>query len=126
MLMPFDWLAVAALMFVVVVSSMRLLYGAWPWEAGKTWYRTRQAVGYVAEMRRANREPTLRRLVSAENTSNDSFDRSLMVHDNSPLEAAPQHERAAVATSPDAASVAKRREKPLQEATKKHVDRPVA
>jgi hypothetical protein len=126
MLMPFDWLAVAALMFVVVVSSMRLLYGAWPWEAGKTWYRTRQAVGYVAKMRRANREPTLRRLVSAENTANDSFDRSLMVHDNSPLEAAPQHERAAVATSPDAASVAKRPDKPLQEATKKHADRSVA
>ena len=126
MLMPFDWLAVATLMFIVVVSSMRLLYGAWPWEAGKTWYRTRQAVGYVAEMRRANREPTLRRLVSAENTSNDSFDRSLMVHDNSPPEAAPQHERAAVATSLDVAPVAERPEKPLQEATKKYVDRPVA
>jgi hypothetical protein len=30
---------------------MRLFYGAWPWEANKTWYRTRQAVAYVESLR---------------------------------------------------------------------------
>ena len=42
-----DELAITALQLVVMLVGMRLLYGAWPWEARKTWYRTRQAVAYV-------------------------------------------------------------------------------
>ena len=46
-----DELAITALQLVVMLVGMRLLYGAWPWEARKTWYRTRQAVTYVEALR---------------------------------------------------------------------------
>ena len=36
MLMQIDPLAIATLIVAVVIGSMRLLHGAWPWEAGKT------------------------------------------------------------------------------------------
>jgi hypothetical protein len=97
-------LLVTAVMIVLVFSGMRLLYGAWPWEADKTWYHTRQAVEYVVALQRAHRERALR-VVGTSETSNDSFarnlppprlvgcdascdsfDRSLMAHDNSPPE----------------------------------------
>jgi len=106
MMMPFDPLLVAVLMIAVVISGMRVLYGAWPWEARKTWYRTRLAVDYVEAVRDANRESALRPLPLGEgscssdtldgglralrqvtgDTSGDSFDRSLVVQENSPPE----------------------------------------
>jgi hypothetical protein len=97
-------LLVAAVMIVLLFSGMRLLYGAWPWEADKTWYHSRQAVEYLVALQRAHRERALR-VVGTSKTSNDSlardlppprpvgcdascdsFDRSLMAHDNSPPE----------------------------------------
>ena len=104
MMMPFDPFVIAVLMIAVVIGGMRVLYGAWPWEAGKTWYRTRPAVYYVEALRGANREPVLRPLGEAAcssdsldgrlkalqqlmgDTPDDSFDRSLVVHENSPPE----------------------------------------
>ena len=93
MLMQIDPLAIATLIVVVVISSMRLLHGAWPWEAGKTWYRTRPAVEYVAKLQSVNRQPMLQQLASVDtsklqqlagvDTSNDSFDRNRIVRDNS-------------------------------------------
>jgi len=56
MIPPFDQLVVVWLLLIVVLGGMRLFYGAWPWEASKTWYRTRQAVDYV-EALRAEKKP---------------------------------------------------------------------
>ena len=37
--------AIAALaMVTAMLIGMRLLYGAWPWESGKTWHRTKPIV----------------------------------------------------------------------------------
>jgi hypothetical protein len=56
----FDQFAVAAPVLIVVFGGMRLIYGAWPWEADKTWYRTRAAVDYVAAVRSKKKcNPTL-------------------------------------------------------------------
>ena len=55
-----DEFAIAALMVVLVVGGMRLFYGSWPWEARKTWYRTRQAVEYVEAL--AGKKDATRRL----------------------------------------------------------------
>ena len=106
MMMPFDLLVVAVLMIAVVIGGMRVLYGAWPWEAGKTWYHTRRAVDYVEALRSANREPVLPPLPQGAacssdsldgrlkalrqmtgETPGDSFDRSLLVQETSPPEA---------------------------------------
>ena len=85
MLLPFDEFAIAALVAVLVVGGMRLFYGSWPWEASKTWYRTRQAVAYVEALRgEKKRDPAPRLVRDAADTSSDSFDRSLTVYDTSP------------------------------------------
>jgi len=101
MMLPFDEFAIAALVVVVVVGGMRLFYGSWPWEAGKTWYCTRQAVEYVEALRGKKRRdsapPALRLAGDAVDTSSDSFDRKLMVYDNSPPEMMPPSQRPAVA-----------------------------
>jgi hypothetical protein len=109
MMLPLDQFAVTALLLVMVVGGMRLFYGAWPWEASKTWYRTRQAVDYVEALRgEKKRDPalrlvrdevdtsTLRLVLNAVDTSSDSFDRSL-VYENSPPEATLPPEGPAVA-----------------------------
>ena len=89
MMLLFDQFAVAALVLVLVVGGMRLFYGAWPWEARKTWYRTRQAVDYIDALRgEKNSTPGPRPARDAVYTSNDSFDRSL-VFGNSPPEVTP-------------------------------------
>src|SRR5215471_5549538 len=106
-----DTLAIATLMVVVVVSSMRLLYGAWPWEARKTWYRTRRPVEYVATLRSASSESIMQRLASAD-LSTDSFDRSRMAQDNS--------EPSEVTISSDAPPIAEQLQKPPQKELKKH------
>jgi hypothetical protein len=90
MMLPFDEFAVTALLLVVVITGMRLFYGAWPWEARKTWYRTRQAVDYVEALRgEKKRDPALQRVGDVVDTSSDSFDRGLMVDDNSLPEVTP-------------------------------------
>ena len=95
MSVPLDLLATATVMVVMMFVGMRFLYGAWPWEAHKTWYRTRELVEYVLALQRAHREwvaeqagstetsnvnlagspPSLRRV---SDSSADSFDRSLL------------------------------------------------
>jgi len=86
-------MAITALLLVVVIAGMRLLYGAWPWEASKTWYRTRQAVAYVEALRgEKKRGPALRPVRDVVDTSSDSFDRSLTVDDTSPPEVTPPAE----------------------------------
>jgi hypothetical protein len=65
-----DQLAVSALLLVLVLGGMRLFYGAWPWEASKTWYRTRQAVAYVESLRAEKKAaPALRLTEDAEDNS---------------------------------------------------------
>ena len=111
MMLPFDEFAIAALVVVLVVGGMRLFYGSWPWEASKTWYRTRQAVAYVEALRgEKRRDPAPRPVRDAVDTSSDSFDRSLTVNDNSPPEVTPPPEAPAVAEEL-AASVQKSSEK---------------
>src|SRR5689334_18426038 len=48
---PFDDVVLAGILVTLMLGGMRLLYGSWPWEASKTWYRTRQAVDYVDALR---------------------------------------------------------------------------
>ena len=89
-MLPFDEFAVTALLLVVVITGMRLFYGAWPWEARKTWYRTRQAVDYVEALRgEKKRDPALQRVGDVVDARSDSFDRDLMVGDNSLPEVTP-------------------------------------
>ena len=100
MILPFEELAInadelviAALLLVVIVAGMRLFYGAWPWEASKTWYRTRQAVAYVEALRGENKRGAAPQLVpDAVDNGSDSFDRSLTVNDQSPPEVPPPAE----------------------------------
>jgi len=66
---PFDQLATATAMVAMMFIGMRLLYGAWPWEPHKTWYRTRPLVEYVVALQRIRREWTARQVDSSE-TSN--------------------------------------------------------
>src|SRR5262245_41886930 len=69
MIPPFDQLVVVWLLLVVVLGGMRLFYGAWPWEASKTWYRTRQAVAYVESLGADKKAtPALRLTEDAEDT----------------------------------------------------------
>ena len=111
MLLPFDEFAIAALVAVLVVGGMRLFYGSWPWEASKTWYRTRRAVAYVEALRgEKKRDPAPRLVRDAVDTSSDSFDRSLTVNDTSPPEVTPPPEAPAVAEE----SLKSSRRKPKQ------------
>ena len=110
MLLPFDEFAIAALVAVLVVGGMRLFCGSWPWEASKTWYRTRRAVAYVEALRGEKSDPAPRLVRDAVDTSSDSFDRSLTVNDTSPPELTPPPEAPAV-TEELAASVQKSSEK---------------
>jgi hypothetical protein len=77
---------------------MRWFYGAWPWEAGKTWYRTRHAVEYVQALRgdkkRDSALPAPGPLGDSVDTSSDSFDRGQIVYDNLAPEMTPPPEAA--------------------------------
>jgi hypothetical protein len=112
MVPPFDQLVGVWLLLIVMLGGMRLFYGAWPWEASKTWYRTRHAVEYV-ETLRAEKKPlavqpvqdagdtgtsklmtaavdtSLRHLLNVVGSRSDSFDRSLVFDDSAP-EVTPQ------------------------------------
>ena len=83
----FDQFVLAALVLIVFVGGMRSLYGAWPWEANKTWYRTRDAVHYLEALRvEKSRNPTERlgetketaRVVPLVQDVADNFDRALI------------------------------------------------
>ena len=92
MIPTFDEFVLAAAVIVVVVGGMRLFYGAWPWQASKTWYRTREAVHYVEALRaEMSRNPTQRRVGETKetapvvrlvqdvaDTNSDRFDRMLI------------------------------------------------
>jgi hypothetical protein len=105
MMVPFDTFAVAALLPVLVIGAMRLFYGAWPWEASKRWYRTRQAVDLVRDAVDTDR---LRLVLRAVEASSDSFDRTL-IYENSPE----------VISPPEDPAVAEEVAASLQKSTKK-------
>jgi hypothetical protein len=64
--------AVASAMVAAMLIGMRLLYGAWPWEGRKTWYRTKQFA--PVPMAPAPNSEATETLVD---TKDDHFDREL-------------------------------------------------
>ena len=53
--MPDEEIAALAIVPVMFIG-MRLLYGAWPWESRKTWYRTKPFVPVMAASEQINTE----------------------------------------------------------------------
>ena len=60
-------------MVTAMLIGMRLLYGAWPWETGKTWYRTKPIVPAPTPP-----EPNSEATETPADTENDHFDRKLI------------------------------------------------
>jgi hypothetical protein len=69
---PDDGIAALAMVTAMLIG-MRLLYGAWPWESRKTWYRTKTFVPM-----RAPPEPNSEATEAPVDTKNDDFDRKLI------------------------------------------------
>ena len=69
---PDDGVAALAMVAAMLIG-MRLLYGAWPWESRKTWYRTKQFVP-VPMASASNSEAT----ETPVDTKDDHFDRKLV------------------------------------------------
>ena len=69
---PDDGIAALAMVTAMLIG-MRLLYGAWPWENRKTWYRTKPFVPM-----RAPPEPNSEATETTVDTKNDHFDRKLI------------------------------------------------
>ena len=69
---PDDEVAALAMVAAMLIG-MRLLYGAWPWESRKTWYRIKQFVP-VPIAPAPNSEAT----ETPVDTKDDHFDRKLM------------------------------------------------
>ena len=66
--------AIAALaMVTAMLIGMRLLYGAWPWETRKTWYRTKPIVPAPTSP-----EPNSEATETPADTEDDHFDRRLI------------------------------------------------
>ena len=66
--------AIAALaMVTAMLIGMRLLYGAWPWETRKTWYRTKPVVPTPTPP-----EPNSKATETPADTEDDHFDRRLI------------------------------------------------
>ena len=67
-----DDIVAAFAMVTAMLIGMRLLYGAWPWESRKTWYRTKPSVlaPTPPEHSKATETPA--------DTENDHFDRKLI------------------------------------------------
>ena len=61
-------------MVTAMLIGMRLLYGAWPWETGKTWYRTKPIVPAPTLP-----EPNSEAAETPADTETDHFDRKLIV-----------------------------------------------
>jgi len=109
---PFDDVVLAGILVTLMLGGMRLLYGSWPWEASKTWYRTRQAVDYVDALRAETKSSpvvapvqdvtdinapsdvsdavdtsVLRKLLNTVDSTSDSFDRGPVLDNFAPEEA---------------------------------------
>jgi len=66
--------AISALAIVTaMLIGMRLLYGAWPWENRRTWYRTKPIVPAPTPA-----EPNSEATEHPADTDNDHFDRKLI------------------------------------------------
>jgi hypothetical protein len=68
-----DDVVVALAMVTVMLIGMRLLYGAWPWESRKTWYRTKQSAPAPTPP-----EINSKATETPADTDNDHFDRKLI------------------------------------------------
>jgi hypothetical protein len=68
---PADGIAALAMLTVIFIG-MRLLYGAWPWESRKTWYRTKTFVPVMVPPEQSEAEEI------TPDTDSDHFDRKLM------------------------------------------------
>jgi hypothetical protein len=69
---PDDVIAASAMVTTMLIG-MRLLYGAWPWESRKTWYRTMQFVPMPMAP-----EPNSEATETSVDTKDDHFDRKLV------------------------------------------------
>ena len=69
---PDDVIAALAMVTALLIG-MRLLYGAWPWESRKTWYRTKPIVPVPTPP-----EPNSEATETPADTENDHFDRKLI------------------------------------------------
>src|SRR5262245_45288745 len=70
MMPPFDELLPTGIVLILVLGCMRLFDGSWPWEAKKTWYRTRQAVDSVEASRAETKsDPAVRPVQDVMDTS---------------------------------------------------------
>ena len=66
--------AISALAIVTaMLIGMRLLYGAWPWERRRTWYRTKPTLPAPTPV-----EPNSKASEKFADTENDHFDRKLI------------------------------------------------
>ena len=71
--MTADDVIAALAMVTAMLIGMRLLYGAWPWETRKTWYRTKAVVPAPTPP-----EPNSKATETPADTENDHFDRKLI------------------------------------------------
>jgi hypothetical protein len=73
---PADGITALAMLTVIFIG-MRLLYGAWPWESRKTWYRTKPFVPVMAPPEQINSQAE----ELTADTDSDHFDRKLIAPD---------------------------------------------
>ena len=72
--MTADDVIAALAMVTAMLIGMRLLYGAWPWENRKTWYRTKSFVPVMPLPKQINNQAE----DAPADTDTDHFDRKLM------------------------------------------------
>ena len=71
--MSLDDVIAAFAIVTAMLFAMRLLYGAWPWETRKTWYRTKPIVPAPTSP-----EPNSEATETPADTEDDHFDRRLI------------------------------------------------
>ena len=64
-----DTLSTSAMLVIAMFVAMRILYGSWPWESNKTWYKTRE------QLRPRTPLPPPPTMLPTANTNEDHFDR---------------------------------------------------
>ena len=69
---PDDVISALAIVTAMLIG-MRLLYGAWPWESRRTWYRTKPIVPAPTPP-----EPKSEATEEFADTENDHFDRKMI------------------------------------------------
>ena len=69
---PDDVISALAIVTAMLIG-MRLLYGAWPWERRRTWYRTKPTLPAPTPV-----EPNSKASEKLADTENDHFDRKLI------------------------------------------------